>query len=74
MGFHRRYIFIENLLYSLKNDLSLDRQFNSEALIFSDKESERIFDLYKEGLSNKEILEKLNYENNQRQNRRTLES
>lgn len=74
MGFHRRYIFIENLLYYLKNEKSLDELFSSEALIFSDKESEKIFDLYKEGLSNKEILEKLNYENNQRQNRGTLES
>lgn len=64
MGFHKRYINSENLLNLLKNDESLKKIFNADALIFIDNLSEKIYQLHIEGMSNKEILNKLNNENN----------
>lgn len=64
MGFHRRYINSEILLNLLQNDEPLEKIFNVEALIFTDNLSEKIYKLHVEGLTNKEIINKLNYENN----------
>lgn len=64
MGFHRRYINSEILLNLLKGNEPLKRIFNADALIFSDNLSEKIYELHIEGLTNKEILNKLNNENN----------
>lgn len=64
MGFHKRYISFETLLSSLKKNESLNRVFNAEALIFTDDLSEKIYQLYNQGLTNNEILNKLNNENN----------
>ena len=64
MGFHKRYISFETLLSSLKKNESLNRIFNAEALIFTDNLSEKIYQLYNQGLTNNEILNKLNNENN----------
>lgn len=64
MGFHKRYINSENLLNLLKNDESLKKIFNADALIFIDNLSEKIYQFHIEGMSNKEILNKLNNENN----------
>jgi hypothetical protein len=64
MGFHKRYISFETLLSSLKKNESLNRIFNAEALIFTDDLSEKIYQLYNQGLTNNEILNKLNNENN----------
>jgi hypothetical protein len=64
MGFHRRYINSESLLNLLKGDESLKKIFNADALIFIDNLSEKIYELHIEGLTNKEILNKLNNENN----------
>lgn len=64
MGFHRRYINSESLLNLLKTDGSLKRIFSADALIFIDDLSEKIYQLHIDGMSNKEILNKLNNENN----------
>lgn len=64
MGFHRRYINSEILLNLLKGNEPLKKIFNADALIFIDNLSEKIYELHIEGFTNKEILNKLNNENN----------
>ena len=45
MGFHKRIINQENLLYYIENN-QLDDIFNADCLIFEDEISNQIFDLY----------------------------
>jgi hypothetical protein len=45
MGFHKRIINQENLLYYIENN-QLDDIFNADCLIFEDEISNQIFDLH----------------------------
>jgi hypothetical protein len=56
MGFHRRIINSEVTDSYLKEE-KLSILYSSESLIFMDKKSSKIFDLYKSGKKENEILE-----------------
>jgi hypothetical protein len=56
MGFNKRFVKLENVILFLKRDYPLFKVFGADALIFTDDESQRIFELYKKGVEDKEIL------------------
>ena len=56
MGFNRRYVDFKTSLFVLENGDLKTYYGKSDALIFEDKLSSEIHDLYKKGLSNKEII------------------
>lgn len=62
MGFNTRYVSEETIQQTIKNDNSLSRLFSSDAIIFMDNYSTKVFDLFKEGLSEKEIINSLKNE------------
>lgn len=63
MGFHKRIINSETTKVYLNND-NLAALYNSEALIFTDEISSKVFELFEKGMSNQEIKHII-YENNQ---------
>ena len=63
MGFHKRIINFEVTEGYLNKD-NLKLLYSSEALIFMDKMSSKVFELYEEGKSSQEI-KKIIYEDNQ---------
>lgn len=64
MGFHRRIINSElSLDFLKKNKLSL--LYSSESLIFTDEISSKVFELFKSGKKENEILEQLKIDKNE---------
>lgn len=63
MGFHKRIINFE-ITESYLNKDNLSLLYSSEALIFMDKMSSKVFELYEEGKSSQEI-KNIIYEDNQ---------
>jgi hypothetical protein len=62
MGFHKRFITKDIIL--LTEEEHLDTLFSSDALIFEDDWSMEFYNMYYDGLTIKEIKEKLiDYEN-----------
>lgn len=64
MGFHRRIINSELSLDFLKNE-KLSLLYSSESLIFTDELSSKIFELFKSGKKENEILEQLKIHKNE---------
>ena len=60
MGFNKRYVSLEYTLRALENDNLKDYYGKSDALIFEDTTSSKIYNLYKEGKTEKEILSIIN--------------
>ena len=60
MGFNKRYVNSEMSLNALENGGLKLYYGKSDALIFEDDISSKIYDLYKEGKSDKEILSIIN--------------
>ena len=60
MGFHKRYLNIENVLRSLKNNNITNLFTKADALIFEDDDSSYAYSLFLEGKRDVEILEILN--------------
>jgi hypothetical protein len=66
MGFHRR-IINEQVTKNYMEKYSLEELYSSESLIFTDEYSSKVFELFKEGKKDSEIIQitKIeNYENN----------
>ena len=63
MGFHKRIINFETTEIYLKKD-ELKLLYSSEALIFTDDISSKVFELFTEGKTNQEI-KNIIYEDNQ---------
>ena len=62
MGFHKRFITKDIIM--LTKEEHLDTLFSSDALIFEDDWSMQFYNMYYDGLTIKEIKEKLiDYEN-----------
>lgn len=59
MGFNKKFISDDKILYWLENNLPLDKLFKADAIIFEGNLSSKIYDLYKEGISDNEILKKI---------------
>lgn len=59
MGFNKRFINYEMIQKRLESEQSFTPLFNSDALIFQDQISAKVLDWLLEGLSEKEIEEKL---------------
>ena len=59
MGFNKRHINIERSLKLLHENKLKEYYGKSDALFFEDKESLKVYDLHREGKSDKEILEKI---------------
>jgi len=60
MGFNKRFVDFKTSLYVLENGDLKTYYGKSDALIFEDELSSKIYDLYKKGLSNKEIISIIN--------------
>jgi hypothetical protein len=60
MGFHKRYLNIDNVLKSLKNNNITNLFTKADAFIFEDKSSSYAYNLFLEGKRDVEILEILN--------------
>lgn len=59
MGFNKRYISKENLKNRIQSEKDLKSIFNSECIVFTDKFSEKIFELYQKGESILDIKTKI---------------
>lgn len=55
MGFNKRYINMESLRSFVKNGDKLSQIFNSDALIFEDNKSHKIYKLFRKGEKNKKL-------------------
>ena len=62
MGFNRRILCKEMCFLALTNSSLKNLYGKSDMLIFEDKESSDIYDLYKKGHSDQEIAKKYNLE------------
>ena len=60
MGFNKRFIKFENILYRLKNNEPLANYFSADALFLTDKQSKKIYDLHNNGVEDSEILKIIN--------------
>ncbi len=60
MGFNMRYVDFKTSMTALENEGLKFYYGKSDALIFEDKLSSKIYDLFKEGKTNKEILSIIN--------------
>lgn len=60
MGFNKRYVSLEYTIKALENNDLKGYYGKSDALIFEDTTSTHIYNLYKQGKSEKEILSIIN--------------
>lgn len=60
MSFNKRFINKETIKIYLNNDIGLKKLFDTDAIIFLDKKSTKVYYWYVEGLSDDEINSKLN--------------
>lgn len=64
MGFHKTYIDIERTIFELsKNNLSF--LYKNDILIFDDKLSSDVYNMYKQGYTNDKIINFLNTKKNE---------
>jgi hypothetical protein len=56
MGFNKRYVDSKNTIKALENDNLKGYYGKSDALIFEDNISSDVYSLFKQGISDKEIL------------------
>lgn len=65
MGFQNKYISEESIHFHLSKGKTLKDLFKNDTLIFEDKLSSLVYELYSEGLSDEEIKNKIfNLKNN----------
>ena len=64
MGFHRR-IINEQVTKNYMEKYSLEELYSSESLIFTDEYSSKVFELYKEGKKDSEIIQITKKEKNE---------
>ena len=57
MGFHKRYLNIDIVHRSLKENKIVNIFTKADALIFEDKESSHAYSMFVEGKTNNEILQ-----------------
>lgn len=55
MGFNKRFVDKEIIMESLDNDWPLSKLFSSDALIFLDNFSTKIYEYYAKGIEDNEI-------------------
>ena len=60
MGFNKRFVVLEHCMNALKKDDLKGYYGKSDMLVFEDTTSSMIYDLYKEGKTEKEILSIIN--------------
>lgn len=60
MGFNKRFVSSEQTLRALKNNSLKSYYGKSDALIFMDNLSSKVYELFKEGKSDEEILNIIN--------------
>lgn len=60
MGFNKRFIKFENILYRLENNEPLSNYFSADALFLTDEKSKKIYDLHSKGVADSEILKIIN--------------
>ena len=60
MGFNKRFIKFENILYRLKNNEPLTNYFSADALFLTDEKSKKIYDLHNNRMEDSEILKIIN--------------
>jgi hypothetical protein len=59
MGFNKRYINYQNTLIALQSNTLKDYYGKSDAFIFNDEKSAKVYDLFVEGKTTDEILKRL---------------
>jgi hypothetical protein len=62
MGFNKRYINYQNTIIALQSNTLKDYYGKSDAFIFDDERSEKVYNLFVEGKTTYEILKLLNSE------------
>jgi hypothetical protein len=62
MGFNKRYINYQNTIIALQSNTLKDYYGKSDAFIFDDERSEKVYNLFVEGKTTDEILKLLNSE------------
>jgi len=67
MSFNKRYVNKETIEIYINNGLGLKKLFNTDAIIFLDKISSKVYYWYVEGLTEDEIKSNL-YKNGQESN------
>jgi hypothetical protein len=60
MGFNKRYINYQNTIIALQSNTLKDYYGKSDAFIFDDERSEKVYNLFVEGKTTDEILKLLN--------------
>ena len=60
MSFNKRFVNKETIRIYLDNGIGLKKLFDTDAIIFLDKKSTKVYYWYSEGLSDDEINSKLN--------------
>ena len=60
MGFNKRYVDLEYTIKALQNNNLKGYYGKSDALIFEDTISSKVYNLYKQGKTEKEILSIIN--------------
>jgi hypothetical protein len=62
MGFNKRYINYQNTIIALQSNTLKDYYGKSDAFIFDDERSEKVYNLFVEGKTTDDILKFLNNE------------
>jgi hypothetical protein len=62
MGFNKRYINYQNTIIALQSNTLKDYYGKSDAFIFDDERSEKVYNLFVEGKTTDEILKLLDSE------------
>lgn len=62
MGFNKRYINYQNTIIALQSNTLKDYYGKSDAFIFDDENSEKVYSLFVKGKTTDEILKLLNNE------------
>ena len=60
MGFNKRIVVLKHCINALKKDNLKDYYGKSDMLVFEDTTSSKIYELYKQGKTEKEILSIIN--------------
>jgi hypothetical protein len=60
MGFNKRYINYQNTIIALQSNTLKDYYGNSDALIFEDSISEKVYNLFIQNKPEKEIIKLIN--------------
>jgi hypothetical protein len=60
MGFNKRYINYQNTIIALQSNTLKDYYGKSDAFIFDDERSEKVYNLFVEGKTDEEIIKLIN--------------